>query len=74
MGNRPRITRKIIGVDPVIKPIKTLAEQFQVPYSAALRAYQRAKQYCNVFKDKTVLEETEYILLTYKQQTFRKFS
>lgn len=73
MGKRPRIV-VVTGVDPVIKPIKELAEQFEVSYSRALIAYQRAKQYCEVFKDKTVLQETEFLLLSHKEQQFRKFS
>ena len=47
-----------------IRTVVMVACEFDVTYKRALKAYNSAKLYCKVFKDKTVLEETEFLLLT----------
>ena len=65
MGKRKRIM-SIIRTTKRIKAIELLAEQFEVGYQCAFEAYLIAKKYCEVFKDKTILQETEYLLLLRK--------
>jgi hypothetical protein len=56
--------RKRIVSPRNITAVQLVASEFDVTYKRALKAYNSAKLYCKVFKDKTVLEETEFLLLT----------
>jgi hypothetical protein len=56
--------RKRIVSPRNITAVQLVACEFNVTYKRALKAYNSAKLYCQVFKDKTVLEETEFLLLT----------
>ena len=44
------------------RAVVIISLEFEVNYNIAYKAYQAAKKYCDVFKDKSVLEETEHIL------------
>ena len=66
---RIRITRPLR-----VRAIELLAEQFNVGYNQAFAAYNAAKEYCKVFNDKTVLEETEYIILQQNASRLQKVS
>ena len=59
MGVRKRIVRKL----PLrVAAIEELASISGVGYNQAFAAYNKALEYCKVFNDKTVLEQTIHVL------------
>ena len=53
---RKRIRTKIIGSDYNVNAIQTIANECNVSYKKAYKAYNRAKLYVATFKDKSLLE------------------
>jgi hypothetical protein len=54
--------RRRIGESRNVKSIQAIANEHNISYYSALKAFNNAKLYCNTFNDKTVLQCVEETL------------